>query len=166
MDEYKQRFEELYARGFIVDSTASFKIKLFVQKAEESVVIANNLSKPPAESTNQYWYAWAITVAYYAMLYAAKAAILKKYYEVKTHEAAEIALAHLLIPDELKKEDLELLGQAHKLFEEEYLEYFKDARTESSTARYQAKPSYTQRRMNEVLENARKFVAKISLMLD
>lgn len=100
------------------------------------------------------------------MLYATKAAILKKGYEVKTHVAAQIALGHLLVPDELEKEDLEILNQAHKIFEDEYVKYFEDARTESSTARYQARPSYTERRVNEILENSRKFIEKVNLFLN
>lgn len=61
-----------------------------------------------------------------------------------------------------EKEDLEILNQAHKIFEDEYIKYFEDAKTESSTARYQARPSYTERRVNEILINAKKFVKKIN----
>jgi len=96
------------------------------------------------------------------MLYATKAILLKKGYEVKTHEAAQIALGHLLVPDELEKEDLEILNQTHKIFEEEYVTYFEDARKESSTARYQARPSYTERRVDEIISNAKRFIKKIS----
>lgn len=100
------------------------------------------------------------------MLYSAKAAILKKGYEVKTHEAAQIALGHLLVPDELEKEDLEILNQAHKIFEEEYVKYFEDARNESSTARYQARPGYTERRVNEILKNSKRFINKINGIIE
>jgi len=92
-----------------------------------------------------------LTIAYYAMLYAKKVILLKKGYEVKTHEAAQIAPGHLLVPDELEKEDLEILNQTHKIFEDEYVTYFEDARKESSTARYQARSSYTKRRVDEII---------------
>ena len=100
------------------------------------------------------------------MLYAAKAAILSKGYEVSDHDAAQIALGHLLVPDKIEKEDLELLNQAYKIFEDEYVHYFEDAKTESHIARYSAIHSYTQRRVAEIFENATKLVAKIGLILE
>ncbi|MBD3318504.1 hypothetical protein GF342_01195 [Candidatus Woesearchaeota archaeon] len=99
------------------------------------------------------------------MLYAAKAAILSKGYEVRDHDSAQIALGHLLVPDQLEKEDLEILNESHKIFEDEYVQHFEDAKKESHIARYKAKPSYNQRRLDEVFENARNFVAKITVML-
>lgn len=112
-----------------------------------------------------YWNYWAITVSYYSMLYCAKALILTKGYEVHSHEACQIALGHLCVPDPIEREDLELLNQAHKLFEDEYVKYFEDAKTESHIARYSAIKTYTERRLEEVFENARKFVSKIALIL-
>ncbi len=100
------------------------------------------------------------------MLYAAKAAILSKGYEASDHDAVQIALGHLLVPDELEKEDLEILKQSHKLFEEEYVHYFEDAKKESHIARYSAIKTYTERRLEEVFSNARELVAKINLMID
>jgi uncharacterized protein (UPF0332 family) len=137
-----------------------------MKKAESSFMIAKFHENPPKEPDKIYWYYWAITIAYYSMLYSAKAAILSKGYEVKTHEAAEIALGTLLIPSELEKEDLELLDQAHKIFEDEYVKYFHDARNESSVARYKARPSYTERQLKKILEDARLFISKISLILE
>jgi len=163
---FAQEFKECQKREEITRSDMLFKIPLFLKRSESSLQIANFHKNPPKEPDRIYWSYWAITIAYYAMLYAAKAAILKKGYEVKTHEACEIALGHLLVPDELEKEDLTLLNDSHKIFEDEYVKYFHDARTESYTARYQARPSYTERKLNEILENAGKFVAKIVLMLE
>ncbi|MFC1649023.1 hypothetical protein ACFL1B_06250 [Nanoarchaeota archaeon] len=100
------------------------------------------------------------------MLYAAKAAILSKGYEVKDHDASQIALGHLLVPDELEKEDLEILNQAHNIFEEEYVHSFEDAKKESHIARYSAIKTYTERRLAEIFENATDFVAKIGLFLE
>ena len=100
------------------------------------------------------------------MLYSAKAAILNKGFEVKTHDAAQIALGYLLVPDELEKEDLELLDQTHKIFEDEYVKYFEDAKSESNAARYKARPSYTEKRVNEILDNAKKFIGRINSLLD
>ncbi|MFP4401392.1 MAG: HEPN domain-containing protein [Candidatus Woesearchaeota archaeon] len=106
-----------------------------------------------------------MTISYYSMLYATKAAILSKGYEVRDHLAAQIALGRLLIPDEIEKEDLELLDQAHKIFEDEYIKFFEDARSESHTARYSALKKYTEKRVEEIFENARKFVSKIRTIL-
>ena len=100
------------------------------------------------------------------MLYAAKAAILSKGYEVDDHDAAQIALGHLLVPDKLEKEDLEILNQSHKIFEDEYVHYFEDAKKESHIARYSAIKTYTERRLQEIFDNATKFVAKVALMLN
>jgi uncharacterized protein (UPF0332 family) len=100
------------------------------------------------------------------MLYAAKAAILSKGYEVSDHDAAQVALGHLLVPDEIEKEDLEILQQSYKIFEDEYAHYFEDAKTESYIARYAAIKTYTQRRLEEIFGNATEFVAKIGLIID
>ncbi len=100
------------------------------------------------------------------MLYAAKAAILSRGYEVGDHDAAQIAIGHLLIPDKLERVDLEILNQSHKIFDDEYVHYFEDAKTESHIARYSAIKTYTERRLQEIFDNATKFVAKISLILN
>ena len=46
-----------------------------------------------------------------------------------------------------------------------YVHYFADAKTESHIARYSAIKTYSERRLQEVFENATKFVAKIGLIL-
>ncbi|HIH23566.1 TPA: HEPN domain-containing protein [Candidatus Woesearchaeota archaeon] len=167
-DVYKKRFDEYAKEGLIVKSTQSFKIKLFLQKAESSLLIAKHhqeITPSKDEPPKIYWRYWAITISYYAMLYAAKAAILTKGYEVKDHHAAQVALGALFVPGKMEQEDLELLNQAHKIFEDEYVKYFEDARKESHTARYQARPSYTERQVDTIFENATKFIAKINLLL-
>lgn len=146
----------------------AFKINLFLERAENSLLIAKHIKD--IQSTKDqppklHWNYWAITISYYSMLYAAKAAILSKGYEASDHNAVQIALGHLLIPGELEKEDLEILNQSHKIFEEEYVHYFEDAKKESHIARYSAIKTYTERRLQEIFDNARKFVAKISLIL-
>jgi hypothetical protein len=71
--------------------------------------------------------------------------------EVRDHDAVQIALGHLLVPDKLEKEDLETLNQAHKIFEDEYVQYFEDAKKESHIARYSAIKTCTERRLDEIL---------------
>lgn len=164
--KYEEKFKEFRQEHFIVKSDVVFKINLFFKKAEASYLIALSHRNPKQQPDNLYWWQWSITIAYYSMLYAAKAVILKKGYEVKTHDAAQIALGYLFVPDELEKEDLEILNQTHKIFEEEYITYFHDARTESSTARYHARPRYTQKRVDEILENTKKFIRKIEYLLN
>lgn len=165
---YDQLFRECLTDKRIKKSQELFKIKLFLQKGENSLLIAKEMKdkKPTKDQPAKiYWDYWAITISYYSMLYAAKAAILSKGYEVYDHDAAQIALGYLLVPSELEKEDLEILNQAHKIFEDEYIHYFEDAKKESHIARYSAVKTYTGRRLEEIFENARKFVAKIILML-
>ncbi len=167
MDDYKEQFNEFLRKGRITKSTNMFKIKLFLDKGENSLQIAKHHKDiAPGEPKKLYWNYWAITISYYSMLYSAKALILKKGYEVHDHDAAQVALGHLCVPDEIEKEDLELLGQSYKIFEDEYVKYFEDARAESHIARYSAIKTYTERRLDEIYENARKFVAKISLILE
>ena len=115
---YKKQFTELLDEKRIVKSIQSFKIKLFLEKAENSILIAkhNKELKPNKDQPKRiFWDYWAITISYYSMLYAAKAAILSKGYEVKDHDAAQIALGHLLVPDEIEKEDLEILSQSYEI---------------------------------------------------
>jgi len=168
-EKYKEFFNEYLKKGRIRKSSQTFKIKLFLQKAENSLIIAQHHKeiKPTEDQPKKlHWTYWAITISYYSMLYAAKAAILSKGYEVKDHNAAQIALGHLLVPDEMEKEDLELLDQAHKIFEDEYVKYFEEAKKESHIARYTAIKKYTQRKLNEIFNNATEFIAKISLILE
>jgi len=75
-------------------------------------------------------------------------------------------LGYLCVPNEIEKEDLELLNQSYKIFEDEYVKYFEDAKKESHIARYAAIKTYTERRLNEIFENARKFVSKTGLILE
>ena len=168
MKEYKEEFEEYAETKRIKKSTETFKIKLFLEKGENSLLIAKYIKDiGPAKDQPKkiYWNYWAITVSYYSMLYAAKALILSKGYEVKDHDACQVALGYLCVPDAIEKEDLELLNQSYRIFEDEYVKYFEDAKRESHIARYAAIKTYTERRLEEIFENARKFVSKISLIL-
>jgi len=168
MDKYKELFEEFFKKERIRKSGNTFKIRLFLGKGENSLQIAKHIKdiRPrQGEPEKPYWNYWAIAIAYYSMLYAAKAAILTKGYETKDHKSAQIALGHLLVPDQIEKEDLELLQQSHKIFEDEYVKYFEDARKEAHTARYTAIKTYTEKRLKEIYDNAQKFVAKIALIL-
>ena len=165
---YKVEFKRLLKEGSIKESQEFYKVKQFLKKAENSLLIAHfhhNIKTTSDLPEKLYWNYWAITIAYYAMLYAAKAAILTKGYETKEHFSTQVALGYLLVPDKILKEDLELLNQSHKIFEDEYVKYFEDAKKEAHTARYSAIKTYTERRVTEILENAQKFVGKIVLML-
>ena len=168
MDKYKEIFEEYVQDGRITKSKSIFKIKLFLKKGENSLIIAKHLKEiKPKEGKPEklYWNYWAITVSYYSMLYCAKALIMTKGYEVHDHDAAQVALGYLCIPTQIEKEDLELLNQSYKIFEDEYVKYFEEAKIESHIARYSAIKTYTERRLNEIFENARKFVSKVALIL-
>jgi len=91
MDDYKKLFEGYLAAGRITKSGNIFKIKLFLKKGENSLLIAKHIKdiKPKeGEPERLYWNYWAITVSYYSMLYCAKALILRKGYEVHDHDAA------------------------------------------------------------------------------
>lgn len=166
---YEKLFKAALIVGRINKSQETFKVKLFLSKAENSLLIAKhvkNIIPTRDQPPKLHWDYWAITISYYSMLYAAKAAILSKGYEVEDHDAAQIALGHLLVPDKLEREDLEILNQSHKIFEDEYIHYFEDAKAESHIARYSAIKTYTERRLDEIFENAAKFVAKVTLILE
>lgn len=165
--EYKKEFERLLKekRGqkfFIRRSGASFKLKGFRKKGIDSLELAEFVDKS-GKSARTYW---TITICYYSMLYMAKAAILSKGYETDDHYATQIALGHLLVPDELEKGDLELLDEAHTIFEEDYVDYFEDARIESSTSKYSPTKVYEERRVKEILDKSRRFIAKLSIILE
>ena len=167
-EEYQALFKEYIKSKRIKKSIQFFKIKLFLEKAENSLLIAKHTKEiqlTKDQPKKLFWDYWAITISYYSMLYAAKAAILSKGYEVSDHDAAQIALGHLLVPDELEKEDLKILNQSYKIFEDEYVYYFQDAKTESKIARYSAIKTYTKRRLDEIFSNAADFVAKVGLIL-
>ncbi len=168
-ETYKELFKNYMRHKRIKTSQELFKISLFLEKAESSLLIAKYVKEiePTLDQPKKiHWNYWAITISYYSMLYAAKAAILSKGYEASDHDAVQIALEHLLVPNQLEKEDLELLNQSHKVFEDEYIHYFEDAKKESHIARYSAVKTYTERRLEEIFENARDFVAKIGLIIN
>lgn len=163
---YDDEFELLLGKEsehkfLIRKSNNSFKIKKFIKKGIESFALAKTI-KDSKENAKDYW---TITICYYSMLYLAKAAILTKGYETDDHYSTQIALGHLLVPNELEKEDLELLDKAYKIFEDDYVDYFEDARKESSNSRYSATKVYTKRRVEEVFEEARSFISKITVIL-
>lgn len=115
MDEYKTFFQEMLEKQLITKSDSFFKIKLFLKKGENSLLIAkhNKDIKPnKGEADKIYWNYWAIIISYYSMLYCAKAMILSKGYEVHTHDACQAALGYLCVPNEMEKEDLEMLNQS------------------------------------------------------
>jgi uncharacterized protein (UPF0332 family) len=166
---YNAEFEKLMESSnknkfFIRESNSTFKIKLFIEKSKGTYALVDHLLKCKGVNVLFVNY-WVITLSYYSMLYAAKSAILTKGYETDDHYATQVALGYLLVPDKIEKEDLELLEQSYKIFEDEYVEYFDDARKESGTARYSAIKKYSERRVSEIMENARKFIAKIEMML-
>ena len=165
--KYKEEFNKLLAepgkkKFFIKESIETFKIRKFMKKGTDSLELVRYIQESD-QNAKDYW---AITICYYSMLYLAKAAILMKGYETDDHYSTQIALGHLLVPGTIEKEDLELLEQAHKIFEDEYIDYFEDARKESSTSRYSATKVYAQRRVKEVFENATKFIAKLSVIIE
>jgi len=166
---YSGLFKKCIGENRIKKSQEFFKIKLFLEKAENSLLIAKYIKEINPEEDQPkklYWNYWAITIFYYSMLYAAKAAILSKGYEAKDHDAVQIALGYLLVPGDLEKKDLEILNQAYKIFEEEYVHYFDDAKKESHIARYSAVKTYTERRLEEIFNNATEFIAKIGFILE
>ena len=166
---YANMFKTAIVEDRIKKSSEAFKIKLFLEKAKNSLLIAKHVKEVTPDKDQApklHWNYWAITISYYSMLYAAKAAIISKGYEAEDHDAVQIAIGHLLVPDKLEREDLEILNQSHKIFEDEYVHYFEDAKTESNIARYSAIKTYTERRLQEIFNNATKFVGKIYLILE
>jgi uncharacterized protein (UPF0332 family) len=178
---HEEKFKELLkkadkAKFYIRESQEEFKIKLYQRKGEQSFMIASFLTNaagnkkirednklPDALFLNY----WIITVSYYCMLYLAKAIIMAKGYETDDHFSTQIALGKLfVITDELEREDLEILNQSYRILEDEYVAYFEEARKESRTARYAAIKSYEEERVKTIYENAKKFIAKLSLIIE
>lgn len=165
--EYEKEFKKLleikqHNKFYIKESENNYKINKFKKKGIDSLKLAQYILESTEEAKNY----WIISISYYAMLYLAKAAILSKGYETDDHYATQIALGHLLIPNQIEKEDLELLEQTHKILENEYINYFQEARTESRTSRYSASKTYTEKRVKEILKNANKFIRKIRILLE
>lgn len=164
---YEEEFNRLlntHAKGkrYIEESNNTFKIPKYLQKSIESIKIAHFLKTSNQQGKNN----WTITISYYSMLYIAKAAILHKGYETDDHYATQIALGHLYIPSKIEQEDLELLNQAHKLFKEDYIDHFQDARKESNNSRYNPAKKYTQRRTEEIIDKAKTFINKLRTILE
>ncbi|PIO08817.1 hypothetical protein COT47_01045 [Candidatus Woesearchaeota archaeon CG08_land_8_20_14_0_20_43_7] len=166
--KYNSTFQKYLRDHKISRSNASFKVKQFIDKAENSLLIARHhkdIMPNKDQPIKLHWNYWAITISYYSILYAAKAAILTRGFEVKDHMAAQIALGHLLIPNQLEVEYLNIMDEAYKIFTDEYVKYFEDARKDSHIARYSASRSYTEKRVDEIFSNARRFIQKIRLVI-
>ncbi len=162
---YAHEFErllrvELNRKFFIKKSAAKYKQKGYINKGTDSFTLANFLQET-AQPAKDYW---TITICYYSMLYLAKAAILSKGYETDDHYATQIALGHLFVPDQLEKEDLLLLEQAHKILEDDYVTAFEEVRQESAISKYSPNHAYTGRRVEEVTVIAGQFIRKIQTM--
>ena len=167
--KYNSTFQKYLRDHKISRSNASFKVKQFIDKAENSLLIARHhkdIMPNKDQPIKLHWNYWAITISYYSILYAAKAAILTRGFEVKDHMAAQIALGHLLIPNQLEVEYLNIMDEAYKIFTDEYVKYFEEAKIESKTARYSAHPTYTERKVDEIFTNAVKFIGTISIILE
>ena len=95
-------FERFVKQNRITKTNNSFKIKLYLNKGENSLLIAKynkEIIPPKDQPEKMYWNYWAITISYYSMLYCAKALIISKGYEVHDHEAAQVALGYLCVPE-------------------------------------------------------------------
>lgn len=163
---YRNEFERLLdiklgTKFFIRKSDSSFKIKSFINKSLDSFKLAKYIKDSNLKAKTY----WTITISYYSMLYIAKAVILAKGYETDDHYATQIALGHLMVPSDIEIEDFEILDQTHKMFEQDYIDYFEDARKESSTSRYSPTKLYAERRVEEVYANTQKFIAKLIAIL-
>jgi uncharacterized protein (UPF0332 family) len=112
-----------------------------------------------------FWFQWSIGISYYSILYSAKALILSKGYEVKTHEAARVALVRLCVSDVFDREYLEIIDEAYKIFENEYVAYFSEALKESRVARYKSFAAYDERQAKDIFGKAQKFVSKVISIL-
>lgn len=181
LEWYEQKFRELLLNNtedkfFIRRSNHDFKTKLYREKGWESFRIASFLLSGTKNSSLRnkldlpeplFLNYWIIIISYYSMLYLAKALILTKGYETDDHFSTEVALAKLfVVVNELEKEDLEILNQSYKIFEEEYITYFQEARKEARDSRYYALKSYEKGRVNTIYNNAKKFIAKANLILE
>lgn len=74
-DKYQEMFESCIREKRIKKSNQSFKLKLFLEKAENSLLIAKHTKEiqPSKDQPKKlFWDYWAITISYYSMLYAAK----------------------------------------------------------------------------------------------
>src|SRR3989338_2497908 len=92
---YKKQFMELLNEKRIVKSVQSFKIKLFLEKAENSILIAkhNKELKPNKDQPKRiFWDYWAITISYYSMLYVARYSAIKAYTERRLNEIYDNAV--------------------------------------------------------------------------
>jgi len=160
-------FKSLERDGLIYKSNAIFKIKQFMRKAESSLLISkHNLEVPLKEPEGIFWYQWSIIISYYSILYSAKALILSKGYEIKTHDAARCALMELCVSNEIEVEYFNIFDQAHRIFENEYVSYFSKALKESKDARYVSYKGYDEREANYIFNLAKKFVSKVISILN
>ena len=154
--------KESKTKFFIKKSNAKFKIEKYKEKALQNFELVNYILKSN-QSAKDYW---SITISYYSMLYLAKAIILTKNYETDDHYSTQIALAHLFLKKNLDEKDINAFQKAHETFENEYIDYFHDARKESNVSRYSTTKSYNERRVKEITHNTRKFLNKLLIILE
>lgn len=164
---YEKQFKTLLKaksgkKFYIKKSEAFFKIKKYIDKATQSFELAQFI-KNSNQNAKDYW---AITICYYSMLYLAKALILTKGYETDDHHSTQISLTKLFSPEKIDNKDINYFNQTKIILEQEYINYFEDAKKESHTSRYDPTKTYKTRRVEEVFSNTQEFISKLLILLE
>lgn len=164
---YEQQFKTLLKKSsgkkfYIKNSDATFKIKKYIDKATQSFELAQFV-KTSNQNAKDYW---TITICYYSMLYLAKALILTKGYETDDHHSTQISLKKLFSPEKINEKDIKNFNQTIIILEQEYINYFEDAKKESHASRYDPTKTYKTRRVEEVFANAQEFISKLIILLE
>lgn len=169
---YNIEYDQLKRKEEIIENNIieSRKVSRYLNRSKNDFLFANTIKNLiedtrirlklglPEEYPNLYH--WLIISSYYAMYHAATAAIAKKRIKSLSHLATIKALAkHYVTGEELEFGFI-------KTMEYVYITYIESGRESRQGAQYNVDKEYNKEESYEVLENAGKFVKRISALLE
>ncbi len=116
-------------------------------------------------SASYFAYDWVIVAAYYAMYHAALGALAALGFKSEDHEATRVGLLYYYVLEgSLESKYVTALEKARKL-EEEYVQKLYAAKRTRQVAQYNVEEEFTKAEAKNLIEDARKFVNRISELL-
>jgi len=148
----------------------------FLEKARHNLVFANAAYRLSEDRQTKAAagidpafaaYDWTVIAAYYSMYHAALSCLAKIGFKSENHAATAMAMEYFFVHKQkkLEKEYADLLEKAKDL-EEQYVKMIWRVKEKRETAQYQVDKEAGKRAAEEALDDAAKFLKRISRLLE
>lgn len=169
---YKDKVEQWKKKDLLIPKPEIKSKKTdFLEKAKHNLRVAmallqiseNKEAKELIGEKEEFQcYDWVINTSYYSMYQAALGLLAKIGYKSEDHKATTDALYYFFVLEGfLEDHYVKELILAKKL-EEEYIQEFVKAKQERRTSQYSSLISISKEKAHELMENAKKFVNRLS----